>query len=56
MAVRERQGAVISAMRRSSAPAPGPYEFRVRGRRCRTAALVTVVEATVTSAAWPDKG
>ena len=58
MAVRERYGAGDLRYAAIFGPLlPGPYEFRVRGSERRDPQLsVTVVEATVTSASWPEPG
>jgi hypothetical protein len=58
MAVRERRGGGELQYAAIFGPLPaGEYEFRVRGSRHSEAELrVTVVEASVTSAAWPDAG
>ena len=56
MAVRERQGAGDLRYAAIFGPlSPGPYEFRIRGNgRPEPQLSVTVVEATVTSASWPE--
>jgi len=58
MAVRERRGA--GELRYAAIFGPlsqGVYEFRVRGSgRSEPQLVVTVVEAAVTSASWPDLG
>jgi len=58
MAVRERQGAGELRYAAIFGPlSPGVYEFRVRGSDCKEPQLsVAVVEATVTSASWPERG
>ena len=58
MAVRERQGAGDLRYAAIFGPlSPGPYEFRVRGSgRPEPQLCVTVMEATVTSASWPEPG
>jgi hypothetical protein len=58
MAVRERRGGGELRYAAIFGPLPqGLYEFRVRGSGRREPELaVTVVEASVTSASWPDKG
>ena len=58
MAVRERRGAAEPQYAAIFGPLPrGDYEFRVRGSGRRKAELVvTVVEASVTSASWPERG
>jgi hypothetical protein len=58
MAVRERRGAGELQYAAIFGPLPhGDYEFRVRGsRRSEPELVVTVVEASVTSATWPDRG
>ena len=57
MAVRERRGAGKLHYAAIFGPLPhGDYEFRVRGSAGREPELVvTVVEASVTSASWPDR-
>ncbi len=58
MAVRERRGAGDLRYAAIFGPlSPGPYEFRVRGsERPEPQLSVNVVEATVTSASWPEPG
>ena len=56
MAVRERRGAGELRYAAIFGPLPqGMYEFRVRGSgRKEPQLVVTVREASVTSASWPD--
>jgi hypothetical protein len=58
MAVRERRGAGELRYAAIFGPLPqGAYEFRVRGSgRSEAQLVVSVVEAAVTSASWPDLG
>jgi hypothetical protein len=58
MAVRERRGGGEIHYAAIFGPLPeGEYEFLVRGCRSREAELaVTVVQASVTNASWPDAG
>jgi hypothetical protein len=58
MSVRERQGVGVPRYAAIFAPlSHGVYEFRVRGSAATEPQLtVAVVEASVTSAAWPDLG
>jgi hypothetical protein len=58
MAVRERRGGGELRYAAIFGPLPqGIYEFRERGSERREPQLVvTVVEASVTSASWPDQG
>ena len=58
MAVRERRGGEELRYAAIFGPLPkGNYEFRVRGsERTEPELVVTVVEASVTNAWWPDRG
>ena len=56
MAVRERRGGGEPRYAAIFGPLPhGTYEFRLRGGgRSEPELVVTVVEASVTNASWPD--
>ncbi len=58
MAVRERQGAGVTHYAAIFGPLPaGAYEFRVRGSEgAEPDLVVTVAEASVASASWPEPG
>jgi len=58
MAVRERQAAGVTHYAAIFGPLPaGAYEFRVRGSDgAEPDLVVTVAEASVTSASWPRPG
>ena len=58
MAVRERQGVGVSHYAAIFGPLPaGAYEFRVRGSDgAEPDLVVTVAEASVASASWPQPG